>query len=112
MKFSMLTVVVPLLGLTAFSGIAAAKSIHEEWHIKGISNAMDVTNVQTALKKLQGVERVFATKSLVKVTFDDQKVDDAKIRGAVAQAGTYQLTGRVMPKAASSSTTTPSTSTK
>jgi copper chaperone CopZ len=86
------------LAMTALPSLALAKTAKESWHVKGITNTTDATKVQDAIKQVPGVTQVSANKSKVSVTFDDTKVDEAKLKSAVAGAGSFELTDKIGAK--------------
>ncbi len=98
MKFRILAIVVPVLSLMALSSPVSAKSVSETWRVKGVRTTKDEIKVRTALRHLEGVERVFVTKSYVRLKLDDEKISDEKLRGVVAQAGSYKLTRKLAAK--------------
>jgi copper chaperone CopZ len=85
----------PLLGVTLLSGIASAKVITEVWQIKGVHNAADEAKVRDALVKLPSVTSPIVNTSTVRVTFDDQKLQEATLKSTVAQAGGFELMTRM-----------------
>ena len=94
----------PLLGVTLLSGIASAKVITEVWQIKGVHTPADETKIHAALTKLPSVTDAVVHMSTVRVTFDDQKLQDSAIKDSVAKAGSFQLMDKLPehPKKAAS----------
>jgi len=85
----------PLLGVTLLSGVASAKVITEVWQIKGVHNAADEAKVRDALTKLPSVTNPIVNTSTVRVTFDDQKLQEATLKSSVAKAGSFELMTRM-----------------
>jgi copper chaperone CopZ len=86
----------PFLGVALFSGLASAKIVTESWQIKGVHSAADEGKVRFALAQLPSVTNPVVMPSLVRVTFDDQKLQNAQIEQAVAKAGRFELIGKPM----------------
>ena len=85
----------PLLGVTLLSGVASAKVVTEVWQIKGVHNAADEAKVREALIKLPSVTNPIVNTSTVRVTFDDQKLQEATLKNSVAHAGSFELMTRM-----------------
>jgi len=101
----------PLAGITLLSGIASAKVITEVWQLKGVKTPADETKIHDALTKLPSVSDAVVHMSTVRVTFDDEKLQDSAIKDSVAKAGSFQLLNKVPEhpkKAADSAKATPS----
>jgi copper chaperone CopZ len=94
-KSYILAMALPLTGVLALEGVAAAKTVTESWHVQGVHGASDEAKIKEALMQLPGVSNPSITTSLVKVTFDDQKVTESSIKDAISKAGAYKLEGRV-----------------
>ncbi|MEO8183771.1 MAG: heavy-metal-associated domain-containing protein [Deltaproteobacteria bacterium] len=95
----------PLLGVTLLSGIASAKVITEVWQVKGVHTPADETKIHAALTKLPSVTGAVVHMSTVRVTFDDQKLQDSAIKDSVANAGSFELMDKLPehPKKAATS---------
>jgi len=91
--------VIPVLTLLATTGVASAREVTKAWTVKGVSTNDDMSKLQTAVSKLEGVKKVTGDKTVMRVTFDDQRVDETKIRNAVTAAGTFTLGGRYIAHA-------------
>jgi copper chaperone CopZ len=85
----------PLAGITLLSGIASAKVITEVWQLKGVKTPADETKIHDALSKLPSVTDAVVHLSTVRVTFDDQKLQDSAIKNSVAKAGSFQLLNKL-----------------
>jgi copper chaperone CopZ len=75
--------------------LAQAKTVTENWYLQGPHNGADVQRVQRAVGKLPGVLFCDVSQATLEVRFDNQKLNDAQLRAAVAHAGDYRLTRRV-----------------
>ena len=95
----------PLLGVTLVSSIASAKVITEIWQVKGVHTPADETKIHDALSKLPSVTDAVVHMSTVRVTFDDQKLQESAIKDSVARAGSFELQHKLPehPKAAATS---------
>jgi copper chaperone CopZ len=85
----------PLAGITLLSGIASAKVITEVWQVKGVHTPADETKIHEALTKLPTVTGAIVHMSTVRVTFDDEKLQDARLKDAVAKAGSFELMSKL-----------------
>ena len=85
----------PLFGVTLLSGIASAKVVTEVWQVKGVHNAADETKIRDAVAKLPSVTNPIINTSTMRVTFDDQKLQEATLESTVAHAGNYELMTRM-----------------
>jgi copper chaperone CopZ len=85
----------PLLGVTLLAGVASAKVVTEVWQVKGVHNAADEAKLRDALAKLPSVTNPIVNTSTVKVTFDDQKLQEATLKSTVAQAGSFELMSKM-----------------
>jgi copper chaperone CopZ len=85
----------PLLGVTLVSGIASAKVITEVWQVKGIHTPADERKVHDAIAALPSVSNTVVHHDSVRLTFDDQKLQDPAIKTAVAKAGSFELMTRM-----------------
>jgi copper chaperone CopZ len=93
----------PLMGITLLTSIASAKVITEVWQVKGVHTPADENKLHEAITKLPSVSEAVVRMSTVRVTFDDQKLQDSSIKAAVAQAGKFELVNKIpeRPKKAS-----------
>jgi copper chaperone CopZ len=94
-KSYVLAMALPLTGLLALEGVAAAKTVTESWHVQGVHGASDEAKIKEALMQLPSVSNPSITTNMVKVTFDDQKVTESSIKDAISKAGAYKLEARV-----------------
>jgi copper chaperone CopZ len=78
-----------------FSGVAHSKTVTEDWYLEGPRSGADVKRVENAIRALPGVSYAEVSEATVQVRFDNQKVDDARLRAAVAHAGDFHLKQRV-----------------
>jgi copper chaperone CopZ len=85
----------PVLTVALISGVASAKVVTESWQVKGVHNVADETKIKEALTKLPTVANPTVNLSSVRVTFDDEKVQEAQLKEAVSKAGSYELTNKV-----------------
>jgi copper chaperone CopZ len=85
----------PLAGITLLSGIASAKVITEIWQVKGVHTPTDETKIHAALSKLPSVTDAVVHMTTVRVTFDDQKLQESAIKDSVAKAGSFELMNKV-----------------
>lgn len=85
----------PLLGITLATGLASAKVVTEVWQVKGIHTAADERKVHDAITALPSVSTAIVHKDNVRLTFDDQKLQDPAIKAAVAKAGSFELMTRM-----------------
>jgi copper chaperone CopZ len=85
-----------LFGVALCAGLASAKVVTESWQIKGVRGAADEGKVRFALSQLPSVINPVVMPSLVRVTFDDEKLQNAQIEQAVAKAGRFELVGKPM----------------
>jgi copper chaperone CopZ len=75
--------------------LAQAKTVTENWYLEGPHNGADVRRVERAVRRLPGVLFCDVSQATLEVRFDSQKLNDGKLRAAVAHAGDYRLTRRV-----------------
>ena len=79
------------LGALFSAASAEAKMVDESWYLEGPHNGADVKRVERAVKDLPGVKFCEVSQATLDIRFDDQKLTDARLRSAVAQAGPYRL---------------------
>jgi len=85
----------PLFGVALVSSVASAKVITEVWQVKGVHNTADETKIRDAVAKLPSVTNPIVDTSTIRVTFDDQKLQEATLKSTVAHAGNYELMTRM-----------------
>jgi copper chaperone CopZ len=102
----------PLLGITLMSGVASAKVITEVWQVKGVHTPADEAKIHTALTQLPSVTDAVVHMTTVRVTFDDQKLQDSAIKDSVAKAGSFELMNRVPEHPKTAAETSKSSNTK
>jgi copper chaperone CopZ len=86
-----LALLLPALGVTAFEGMAAAKSVTRTIYVSGMDSGEDVKRVSDALKQVPGVSNVEPTQATMDVTFDDEQVTLLELEAAVVRAGDYEV---------------------
>lgn len=100
----------PLAGITLLSGVASAKVVTEAWEVKGVHTPADETKIKDALNKLPSVSKAVVHMTNVRVTYDDEKLQESAIKDSVAKAGSFELTNKLPEKAKTTSANTSSSS--
>jgi copper chaperone CopZ len=98
----------PLAGITLLSGVASAKVVTEAWEVKGVHTPADETKIKDALNKLPSVTKAVVHMTNVRVTYDDEKLQESAIKDSVAKAGSFELTSKMPEKAKATSANTSS----
>ena len=93
----------PLAGITLLSGVASAKVVTEAWEVKGVQSPADETKIKDALNKLPSVSKAVVHMTNVRVTYDDEKLQESAIKDSVAKAGSFELTNKLPEKAKATS---------
>jgi len=93
----------PLAGITLLSGVASAKVVTEAWEVKGVQTPADEAKIKDALSKLPSVSKAVVHMTNVRVTYDDEKLQESAIKDSVAKAGSFELTNKMPEKAKASS---------
>jgi copper chaperone CopZ len=93
LRFATIALAVPL-GALFIPAVAQARVVTESWYLEGPRSGADVKRVEDALRHLPGVSSFEVSQATLDVRFDDQKINDARLKAAVAQAGGFRLTRR------------------
>ena len=92
-----------VVGVLAVPAIVSAKEVAGSWKWTGGKTNADTQAVQQALEHLEGVHKAKVTATVIRLTFDDTKVDAGKVSTAVSSAGPYSVVAKTANKSEPSS---------
>jgi len=79
------------LGSLFAAGVAEAKMVNETWNIEGPRSGDDVKRIEKAVEQLPGVKHFEVTQATLDILYDDERLSEAQLRTAVADAGDFRL---------------------